>query len=348
MLHTRRDLGREFTRHHVLVDSRDRDFDVHPAPTTYRIRLPRSYKNVVAARVLSADVPSSFFVFSAARGNTALKVNVGDSTQVVTIADGNYGVASLCAELRAAFLDAFPTKSFAIDVDPRTMQLTLGCSQGDVVAVDTTEYADANPTDWGLAYYLGFPRGEVTAGTPDVRGPGMVNVNPATYVLLDIAELGRVDEGAPYSGGGVGKGAFCKIPLNASVFEYIFKDLDTATELVDCKPAVPRLDTLTVTWRFHDGSPVDFRGVEHSFMIELIVREPQSLPSFSASHAQAPKRARQPPRPPPPAQAHAQAQAQAQAQQEEVRKQPRSRTVVAGVVGVAALAGILYWVRHRN
>jgi hypothetical protein len=262
-------------RHHVLVDSRDRDFDKFPNPNEYRVRLPRQYKNVVGARLLSADVPSSFFVFSAAHGNTAMTVTVGAATAEVTIPDGNYDMDSLPVELRAALEAAFPGKTFATSIDPRTMQLVVECDQGDAVGVDASAAADGPPTDWGLAYYLGFPRGVVTTGSPTLTSPGVVNLNPFTYVLLDLQELGTIDEGGVY-GSAVGKGCFCKIPINGISYEYIFRDLDKAAEVVECRPMVPKLETLTVTWRLHDGTVMDFRGVEHSFLVEIITKDPPS------------------------------------------------------------------------
>ena len=260
-------------RHQVLVDSRDRNFDTHPAPNTYRVRLPRRLTNVVGARLLSADIPLSFLVFKAAHGNTSLTVTVGGSgPQTVTIRDGNYDDQSMVEELRTALAAAFPGKDFLAEVDTRTYQLVVTCVQGDAVGVDTTSAVDAAPTDWGLAYYLGFPRGTVTSGAP-LRAPGTINLNPFTYILMDIDELGVIDEGGMY-GTTMGRGCFCKIPIQGVSYEYIFRDIDRATDTVPTRALVPRLDTLTITFRLHDNRVVDFRGVEHSFLLEIETRDP--------------------------------------------------------------------------
>lgn len=260
-------------RHHLLVDSRDRDFEAHPGAGSYRVRLPRQYRHVTAARLLSADIPSSFFVFSAAHGNTSLVVRVGTlRPATVTLPDGNYDTETLPSQLALALRQAFPTKTLDVSIDPLTMQLVIECGEGDAVEVDTRGDADAKPTDWGLAYYLGFPRGVLASGAP-LRGPGVVNLNPFTYILLDIAELGTVDEGGMY-GGAVGKGCFAKIPISGISYEYIFRDVDKAVDAVECKPAVPRLETLTVTFRLHSGAAIDFRGVEHSFLLEVVTKDP--------------------------------------------------------------------------
>ncbi len=288
-------------RYHVLVDSRDRDFDVYPTPSSYRVRLPKSYKQVTAARLLSADIPASFYVFSADHGTTTLDVSVSGVPAQLVIPDGNYDTDSMCAQLGASLRAAYPSKTFTVTVSARTMQLEIACTQGDAVAVDTTAYADAPATDWGLGYYLGFPRGAVTAGAPDLTSPGMVNMNPFTYILLDIEELGTVDEGGMY-GDVVGRGCFCKLPVYGTSFEYIFRDADTATKPVDCRPPIAKLETLTVRFRLHNGKLVDFRDVEHSFLLELITKDVVQPHSYTGLGAAAGRLgAAPPPLPAPPA-----------------------------------------------
>ena len=325
-------------RHHVLVDSRDRDFELYPAPNGYRVRLPRRYTNVVAARVLSADVPLSFFVFKADHGNTALAVSVGGQAATLTIPDGNYDDQTMLEALGAAFKAAFPAKTFRLEIDTRTYQLVIECVEGDAVAVDTTAYpADqAQWTDWSLAYYLGFPKGVVTEGAP-LRSPGMINMNPVTYILLDIEELGVVDEGGLY-GGATGKGCFCKIPVQGISYEYIYRDVDRATDPISTRTLVPRLETLTVTFRMHDGRVIDFRGVEHSFLLEIVTRDPApasaaalaSLAPVLAAPADESSPAPEPPAPPPPP---------------PPRRSKRFYVAAAAMAVVAAL--VAWWWRSR-
>lgn len=263
-------------RHQVLVDSRDRDFTKFPAPNRYRVRLPRRYTNVTGARILSADIPLTFFVFKAEYGNTSLQVTVDGTSATVTIPDGNYDDATILTELSDALDSTFAGNTFTVDIDPRTYQLVITCTQGYTVSVDTTG-APEQYTDWGLAYYLGFPRDAVTSGAP-LRSPGVVNLNPFTYVLLDIDELGIIDEGGLY-GSAVGKGCFCKIPVQGVSYDYVFRDIDRAGDVIPTRALVPRLESLTIEFRLHNNRVIDFRGVEHSFLLEIETRDPGPAPS---------------------------------------------------------------------
>lgn len=334
-------------RYQVLVDSRDRNFDTFPQPNTYRVRLPRRFTNVVGARVLSADIPLSFLVFKAEHGNTSLTVTVGGSgPQTVTIRDGNYDDQSMVEELRASLAAAFPGKDFLAEVDTRTYQLVLTCVQGDAVGVDTTAANEAQRTDWGLAYYLGFPKGAVTSGAP-LRAPGTVNLNPFTYVLMDIEELGVIDEGGMY-GSTVGRGCFCKIPIQGVSYEYIFRDLEKATDIVPTRALVPRLDTLTITFRLHDNRVIDFRGVEHSFLLEIETRDRQAdqpsrlPPDLGAPTAVRRKTARVPRKAPPPPKIHL--RLPPRQPPAPPRRVPRSVYLAGGVTA----AGLAWWWWRRS
>lgn len=283
-------------RHQILVDSRDRNFQKYPRPNGYRVRLPRTYRHVVSARLVSAEIPSSFLVFSEAMRNTSMVVIVNQTSKVVTIPDGNYDAQSLACEVTMALQTAFSDHTFGAEVDALTMAFKMSCepSTRDVVAeavshsrqyvawgVDTTNNVERGDTDWGLAYYLGFPKGVVTDSVDGVVvSPGVVVTNPLTYVVLDIDELSGVDEGGMY-GAAVGRGCFAKIPLSGGSFEHVFRDAESATAAVDMKPTVPKLETLTLTFRSHAGHVLDFRGVEHSFVLELETKDPAPLTGVS-------------------------------------------------------------------
>jgi hypothetical protein len=259
-------------KHHVLIDSQDRDFESYPGANEYRILFARTFKNVVAARLLGVELPASFYVFTAAHGNTTLYVNLSSSSssQVpigITIPDGNYDAPSMVLELTNAFNDAFPGKTFSVNVDERTFRLKIACHQGDEVIVDTTNAPVNVPTNWGLAYHLGFERGTVMQAQAIVS-PNVINLNPYTYIILDIQELNQIDEGGLH-GNELGKRCFAKVPLNGVSFDVVFRDVDQCPDWIYFNTPIAKIDRLHVAWRFHDGFVPDFKGAEHSLYLEL-------------------------------------------------------------------------------
>lgn len=350
-------------KHQVLVDSRDRDFRKFPRPNAYRVRLPRTYRGVLRARLVSAEIPSSFLMFSQALRNTSMVVTVDQTSRTVTIPDGNYDAQSLACELVTALQIAFEDYVFGAELDALTMAFKARCEPAarDVVAeaiaggqqthvswsVDTTTGVERGDTDWGLAYYLGFPKGVVTASEDGViAGQGVVVTNPLTYVVLDIRELSAVDEGGMY-GAAVGKGCFAKIPLRGGSFEHVFRDAESATSPVDMTPPIPRLETLTVTFRSHAGHVLDFRGVEHSFVLELDTKDPAPLMGLSSAFPK-PKLPTMPLPPPTPAPPSA-PQVVVPLRVQETAGASRKKLVGGTIVLVALGAAVgWWWIRIRR
>lgn len=258
---------RQVKRATVLIDSRDRDYAKYPSSSQYVVFLPETFHNVSSAVLISAELPSTFYVFSAALGTTSLKVVVNSVTQTVTIPDGNYTFATMATALETALAAAFPASTFDVSFNAATSKCTVALvgSPGLTVAVDCT--AATKPTGWGLGYYLGFPRGVVTSGTDSVTGTQVANMNPEMYFVVDIEELNNVSQAATYGDGGSNHKVFAKVPICHSSFQYAFYDKTlTCNEI---RPPRARLDRLSVSIRFHDGTLVDFHGAEHSLTVEL-------------------------------------------------------------------------------
>lgn len=336
----------ETETHVVHVDSRDRDYDRFPAPNAYRVRLPRKYRRVVSARLLGAELPSSYFVFSAALGNTQLagSVDAGATPFVATIPDGNYTSQTISPAVELALSDA-TGHSFTVSLDAVTYRLTIESNHAFRIDTrDTAAGVGATPTEWGLGYFLGFPKGVETASDVGdmVVAPGVVNLNPYTYMLLDIDELAYVETGGQFGTENGGK-TFAKIPLSPVSFEYVFTGRDVSQVRIgtaEFRPPIQSLDRLSVRFRFHDGRTVDFNGVEHSFSLELTCRvesAPRLRPSLPAdathtttTHNNTTKKTIVVAAPPPP------------------RKTKTKRVVVTVAVAAAVAVGAwLLWRRRR-
>lgn len=265
----------------VHIDSRDRERWDLTTPTEYVFPLPQPLKQVVGARIVSVEMPSSFYVFRQAYGNTSVSVTVGGvTTKTVTIPDGNYNAVSINQALQNALDAAFSPSTFTCSVSQTTLQMSIQESTNQTVAIDTTIAADEFEFSTTLAYFLGFRYNVPASGDPLVS-PGVVSLNPFTYSLLDIRELqggASTQEGGIFGARMSPTSAFAKIPINNNSFEYTFWEPTTSC-VIRCNPAIPRLDRLTIQWRFHDMTPIDFNDLEHSFTIEFITKDPSLPPS---------------------------------------------------------------------
>jgi hypothetical protein len=236
----------------LLIDSRDRNYTTHPSSTNFVVDLPEPLRNVSSAMLISAEIPQSHYVFSAARGNTSLTVTVDATTYTVTIPDGNYTTTTMAAALKTALDTAF-SATFTVTISATTMKCTIATT--GTVSVDAT----AVERYW-LGYYLGFPWGVVTSGSGSATGTQVVSMNPEGYLTIDIWELNGI------VATGTGRRTFAKVVLQNDSYDYTTYDSNMTS--VEVRPPRAHLDKLTVSLRYHDGTLVDLNGAEWSMTIE--------------------------------------------------------------------------------
>lgn len=259
--------GPEKTHSHtVIVDSRDRDTSLYPNPNSYRVVLPSSFRNVSSARLVSAEIPGMFYVFTAARGNTTLDITAAGTRASVTIPDGNYTATTMASTLELALHAAFPGATFIVSLTTSTMRYTIQCTSHPSLSVTvhcapgSAGVSDAS-FHWGLGYYLGFAK-DTTSGTGSVSATGVLNVRPDSYILLRIRGLDNVYQS------GMERRCFAKIPFTVSSFGINFFDKLLTDNILN--PIRERLEWLDIELVWYDGTPVQFVGNgEHSFTIEM-------------------------------------------------------------------------------
>jgi len=94
-----------------LIDSQNRDRKAYAQPTSFKLRPPRVYKNVISIQVTQIKLLSSFFYFRAAKSNIILPViEQGRGairryldypiTEAVSIDEGTYAINDLLAEIQ--------------------------------------------------------------------------------------------------------------------------------------------------------------------------------------------------------------------------------------------------------
>ena len=94
-----------------LIDSKNRDKNAFPQPTSFTLRPPRVYKNVVSIQVTQIKLLSSFLYFRMDKGNTVLplvetgRIEINEYlgrflTAAVTIREGTYNINDLLTEIQ--------------------------------------------------------------------------------------------------------------------------------------------------------------------------------------------------------------------------------------------------------
>jgi hypothetical protein len=114
------------------IDSRFRT-NLGESSSNFFYRLPHTYRNVIRIRVASIEIPNSYYVFTAKKGNTSFTVITSDicgimRTLHVKIPDGNYAITELIDTIQMQFDEGFrdPYGIFlSITLDLNTAKVTI-------------------------------------------------------------------------------------------------------------------------------------------------------------------------------------------------------------------------------
>ena len=264
-------------REFLLVDSRDRDVTKHADPGDYIVQLPETLHQVSAISLIMAEIPSSFYVFTQERQNVVLPLTYQGLTYPVTIPDGNYGFSSMVTVLADAINSRLGTDTayepFSVEIQPQTFHIII---KGPVLVQggareDFAVSLTAPDRVWPLGYYLGLGRNvTLNASNGVIEGAHVCSLNPELYICLDIQNHTNantiLEPGIEGEGGTMGK-CMAKIPLDVDSFQYVFFDRPVVENVV--LPPIPTLTALHIHFRFHDGTPINFNGVNHSLTFEI-------------------------------------------------------------------------------
>lgn len=253
------------------IDSRDRDIDRFPHPDTYEVQLSEPLRHVIRARLVTAEIPSTYYVFTESLYNTVLYVTAFDTEKVVQIPNGNYGIEDMVSTLESILHVQFPSAHFKVYADPVTHRLGIQSISNPITpfSIRTEDYLDGK-IHWGLSYYLGFPRNTILLSeNGKIEGTRPITLNPEMYMMLDILEFGSMHEMGVYGTSRLsGTKPFAKIPISAPSFHYNF--LDEPSGVNEMHPPIQQVDKLSIRLRFHDGTPVSFEDVNHSMTLEVL------------------------------------------------------------------------------
>jgi hypothetical protein len=258
----------------IILDSRDRDFSKYAEPNNYRATLPDVYRKIFRMRLVSYEIPNSFYTFDASLSNVTFDISYGSSISTITIPNGNYTPTTLANKIDA-LLDGLTGDPFIVSVDPATNKMTISNDTTPFsINFDVTSTTDMN-TEWGLGYYMGFKKQSYTASLVGsdyvLTSDYPVNTDPWKYILMEIDTMNDLDE-LPLEGrkSGSRKAAFAKIIMQNGKWEYEFGNEQTSLHndfIFD--PPREKLGSLMIQFRLHDGRAVNFNHMDHSLTLEL-------------------------------------------------------------------------------
>lgn len=268
----------------VLIDSRDKN----PLQTQskYTVTLPAVLENVYSVTLRSAEIPFSWYMFSASAGNNFFyaTVGLGGEPTKVSIPDGNYTSTTFAAAIQKALNDTFGVSTFAVTYDSATNKLTFSYDDDFSFEFDNTLAqqvrgvcgapvpAQNTSSWWGLGYFMGFNKTTYTStGGASITSSFGVQVNTCNYIIMELDYMNKEDETSIDNRlSGRVDGCFAKIPITGNAGDIIFfREWCCPMNRSVLSPPLGQVKTLNIKFRFHDGRLVEFNNIDHSLTLEF-------------------------------------------------------------------------------
>lgn len=270
-------------KHYINIDTRFRDDYDPKRPANYNISLPERILEVKTVRVMSVEVPISFYNISTNLGNNCFNITVVGECRTVIIPDGQYDASGLIYMINEELaIIGVPYTNIIFSVEDNYCIFANSDLNNDYYLdfdVNTQGTTDMQNLSFKLGWILGFrepsyviPRMTILSGIAfvDLNGPRYLylvmdefqNYNPLAFISLVktsevnknvLARITMSNKDYPYG---------TIMPANGYSNGFLMSSHRIYTGKVD----IQRMNIQLVNER---GVPMDLNGMDFSFCMEL-------------------------------------------------------------------------------
>lgn len=182
-------LKKRSTNQNLNIDTRFRSNYYSTLSTDFQFELPIKFSNVMTMQLAAFEMPISYYAISKKAGNNFFVLNIGTTSQIVIIPDGNYTPTELTCYLNNySYIDTnFNNIFFSINqvsgqmiVQDPSNNFTLNFQ------TDINGYPDnSTPLPLKLGWMMGFRQGIYTDNNIYVS-EGIVDISKSRYIYLVI------------------------------------------------------------------------------------------------------------------------------------------------------------------
>lgn len=275
-------LSSKFDYYEFELDSLDNSGPTGPEATPlnwpkFEVGGTQPLQNVAALKIIQAEIPFSYYIFTPQNGTFVLEEVEGGGTVNVTITPGNYTVSELIIELDLKLAAA----SVNVDVytttfDSKTQKLTF--TSDSAIGFKFTFGLSTNAGNTNPRLYIGFPGGDVSSTAAVLVAPNVIQLSGPNYLYVNSLKLGLLTnnllpKGAKNLGGGNHGPQLCKIPVNAGPGEVIYyNDPDESYWFeVGNQPTFQELDMYLSLGNTSVPRALDLNGLSFSIKLGILV-----------------------------------------------------------------------------
>lgn len=244
---------------------------------SFQVGGTQTLQNVAALKVIQAEIPFSYYVFTAQNGTFVLEEVEGGGAVNVTITPGNYTVSELIIELDAKLLAASVNGDvYTTTFDGKTQKLTF--TSDSVLGFSFTFGLSTSAGNHTPRLYIGFPGGVSSSTAAVLVSPNVIQLSGPNYLYINSVKFGQLTnnllpKGAVNLGGGNHGPQLCKVPINAGPGEVIYyNDPDENFWFeIGNQPTFQELDIYLSLGNTSVPKALDLNGLSFSIKLGILV-----------------------------------------------------------------------------
>lgn len=187
----------------------------------------RTLTNVVALKVISVEIPFSYYIFNDLN-NTFTLTESTSGASVITITPGNYTSSQMITELNAQFITGGATAVYTVTYSSITNKFTITSDGGGANASFTLTFGSAgDTTNTDPHWFLGFDSGVNASTLLVLISPNVILLSGPNYIYVNSQLQGQLTNnilptGAENLGGGNRGPQIAKVPVTTGPGSVIF------------------------------------------------------------------------------------------------------------------------------
>ena len=253
-------------------------------------------QNVVALKIISAEIPFSYYIFNSSNNTFTFSEN-GGTYNLVTIPIGNYTSSQMITEL-GTLLTAASTvgTTYVVTLNSNTEKLTISGTGGTMTSFSFTFGTSTGTGNTSPRLYLGFPGGITNSSGTSLITPNSINLSGPNYLYINSSIIGalcnlNLPYGAVNLGGGNSSVQMAKVQVNTNAFGTIlYNDADpqywfhvgniSTFQTIDLYLTIGNLgSSATVV-------PIDLNGLNFSIKLGILLKNTTEDSSQSGTYDQ--------------------------------------------------------------
>ena len=182
--------------------------------------------NVVGMKVISAEIPFSYYIVNSLNNTFVLTEDVSGVAPNIVITPGNYTTSQMLTELDTK-LSAAGNETYTSTYSSSTNKITITMTTVTNASFTLTFGVAGSTTNTDLHWFLGFNSGVNSSTGAVLETPNSINLSGPNYLYINSQKWGQLTNnllpvGASNLGGGNRGPQIGKIPINAGPNDIIF------------------------------------------------------------------------------------------------------------------------------